>query len=170
MEKGVQAVVDQNHVFLEGIIEEYGRDPAALIAMLQVIQEQYRYLPEDHLLYLAEAIGVTAARVYGVATFYDYFSLVPKGKYLIKVCDGTACHVRNSREIIETVRRDLSLSPHEESTSDLLFTLETVSCLGACGLAPVMLINDKVHRKVTPAGVREIIDEIRLREDGCVAD
>ncbi|MBS3943232.1 MAG: NAD(P)H-dependent oxidoreductase subunit E [Dethiobacter sp.] len=152
------------------IIHKHGPVPAHLISILQDIQEEYRYLPEEILAYVATAMDISPAKVFGVATFYDYFSLVPKGKYLIKVCDGTACHVRKSQEIIEAIRRALSLSPHEESTQDLMFTLETVSCLGACGLAPVMLVNDRVHPKVTPAKVREIVNEIRLKEGGLIEE
>jgi len=152
------------------IIQKHGPEPAHLITILQDIQEEYRYLPEEILAYVATAMDISPAKVFGVATFYDYFSLEPKGKYLIKVCDGTACHVRKSQEIIEAIRRDLSLPPHEESTRDLLFTLETVSCLGACGLAPVMLINERVYPKVTPAKVREILEEIRTKEGGAIEE
>lgn len=146
------------------IIEKHGPNPAHLISILQDIQAEYRYLPAEILTYVATAMDISPAKVFGVATFYENFSLIPKGKYIIKVCDGTACHVQKSQEIIETLRQVLSLAPGEETTADLLFSLETVSCLGACGLAPVMVINEKVYPQVNPAKVRELIKEIRAKE------
>jgi NADH-quinone oxidoreductase subunit E len=100
-----------------------------------------------------------------VATFYENFSLEPKGKYVIKICDGTACHVKKSIPILNALRNELDLSEQKKTTDDLLFTVETVSCLGACGLAPVITINDKVYPKVTPEGVIELLDSIRKEEE-----
>lgn len=99
--------------------------------------------------------------LYGVATFYENFSLTPKGKYIIKCCDGTACHVRKSVPIIEAIRNELGLSEDKDTTDDLLFTVETVSCIGACGLAPVITVNDKVHPSMTPEKAVELISELK---------
>ena len=106
---------------------------------------------------MAERLGVSEARVYSVATFYENFSLEPKGKFVIKVCDGTACHVRKSIPILERLRSDLGLSEGKATTDDLGFTVETVSCLGACGLAPVLTVNDKVYPAMTPDKASELL-------------
>ena len=104
---------------------------------------------------------MSTAKIYGVATFYENFSLEPKGKYVIKICDGTACHVRKSIPILNALRETLSLSEEKVTTDDLLFTVETVSCLGACGLAPVMTINDKVYGSMTPEKAKALLSELR---------
>jgi len=149
---------------VEEIIERHERSPAALVAMLQDIQQEYRYLPEDLLLYLAKTIGVGQAKVYGVATFYENFSLEPKGKYVIKICDGTACHVKRSAVILDALRNELGISEEKRTTDDMLFTLETVACIGAFGLAPVITINEKVFPKVTPESTINMIRRIREEE------
>jgi NADH-quinone oxidoreductase subunit E len=143
------------------IIEQYGRKPAALIPIIQDIQSAYRYLPPELLSFVAKEIGVHEAKAYSVATFYENFSFEPKGKYVIKVCDGTACHVRKSTPILERLRKDLSLTKEKVTTDDMVFTLETVSCLGACGLAPVLTVNDKVYPAMTPDSATELIEELR---------
>ena len=128
------------------------------------MQEHYHYLPKEIFEHLAQRLDVPCARIYSVATFYENFSLEPKGKYVIKVCDGTACHVRKSTPILERLRKELGLSQTKATTDDLLFTVETVSCLGACGLAPVITVNDKVHPQMTPDQAAELIQT--LREEG----
>lgn len=143
------------------IIEHYGPKPASLIPIMQDIQAEYRYLPGELLTYVASKIGVTEAKAYSVATFYENFSFEPKGKYVIKVCDGTACHVRKSIPILERLYSELGLSSEKATTDDMLFTLETVSCLGACGLAPVLTVNDKVYPAMTPDAAAELIRELR---------
>jgi NADH-quinone oxidoreductase subunit E len=104
------------------------------------------------------------AEVFGVATFYAHFSIEAKGKYVIKVCDGTACHVKGSSKLLDTVMSKLKLTEEKRTTDDMLFTMEAVSCLGACGLAPVMVINDKVYGQVTAQKCEEILDEIIANE------
>ena len=148
----------------DAIIEQYGRKPASLIPIMQDIQAEYRYLPGELLKYVADEIGVTRSRAYSVATFYENFSFDPKGKYVIKVCDGTACHVRKSVPVREALEKHLGLGKGKQTTDDMLFTIEIVSCLGACGLAPVMTINDKVHPKMNPDKAVEIIDELKEGE------
>lgn len=146
---------------VDGILNKYDNNKSHLIAVLQEIQNEYKYLPEDVLKYVAEKLEVNLSKIFSVATFYENFSLVPKGKYIIKVCDGTACHVRKSIPILNAMRKELSLSESKHTTDDMLFTVETVSCLGACGLAPVITINDKVHAKMTPDSAIEIIKTLR---------
>ena len=143
------------------IIAFYGKKPASLIPIMQDIQGVYRYLPEELLTYVAEQIGVTEAKAFSVATFYENFSFDAKGKYVIKVCDGTACHVRKSMPVKEAMMKELGLSHKKHTTDDMLFTVETVSCLGACGLAPTLTVNDEVHPKMTPEKAVELLNELR---------
>ena len=117
------------------------------------------------LIYVATSLGLPPARVYGVATFYAHFALEPKGKFVVRLCDGTACHVKKSIPILEALRKRLSLTDKKTTTPDMLFTVETVSCLGACGLAPVMVINDDVHGQVTPEKAVALIEEIMANEE-----
>jgi NADH:ubiquinone oxidoreductase 24 kD subunit len=147
------------------IIEENNRDKSKLIPILQAVQDEYRYLPEEILAFIASSLNISPARVYGVATFFAHFTLKPKGKHIIKVCDGTACHVKKSTTLIDAIKNKLGLKSGENTTKDMLFTVETVSCLGACGLAPVMLIDEDVHGQVTPDKVVKLIDEIIKREE-----
>ena len=146
------------------IIEHYGRKAASLIPIMQDIQAEYRYLPGELLTYVAEQIGVKEAKAYSVATFYENFSFEPKGKYVIKVCDGTACHVRKSTTISERIYSELGLSKDKVTTEDMLFTVETVSCLGACGLAPVLTVNDKVYPSMTPDDAAQLLQKLREEE------
>ncbi|MBO5459701.1 MAG: NAD(P)H-dependent oxidoreductase subunit E [Lachnospira sp.] len=155
-------MVDQSYYDkADEIIGEHGAVPSALIPIIQDIQNEYRYLPPELLVYVAGKIGVTEAKAYSVATFYENFSFEPKGKYVIKVCDGTACHVRKSTAILERLYTELGVSKEKPTTDDMLFTLETVSCLGACGLAPVLTVNDKVYPAMTPDAASELIRELR---------
>lgn len=145
----------------DAIINEHGREQRALIPIMQDIQSEYRYLPPELLTYVAKQIGITEAKAYSVATFYENFSFEQKGKYVIKVCDGTACHVRKGTLILERIYKDLGLSKDKHTTDDMMFTVETVSCLGACGLAPVLTVNDVVHASMTPEKVSDLLVELR---------
>lgn len=142
-------------------IQQHGNQKSALIPVIQDIQRQYRYLPPELLSYVAKKLGISEAKAFGVATFYENFSFEPKGKYIIKICDGTACHVRKSIPILNRLRQELGLSEKKHTTDDMLFTVETVSCLGACGLAPVLTVNDKVYPTMTPDKAAALIDELR---------
>lgn len=146
------------------ILDRHDHDPAKLIPILQEVQDEYRYLPEEVLTFVATSLDLPPARVYGVATFYAHFTLEPKGKYVVRVCDGTACHVRGSHAILEALRERLDLDATRQTTPDMLFTVETVSCLGACGLSPAMVINGQVHGQVTPEEAVSLIDSIFLAE------
>lgn len=151
---------------IDEIIQSYGAKKSNLIAILQKVQETFRYLPEDVMTYIGTKIeGLSPATVYGVATFYAQFSLEPKGKYEIRVCDGTACHVRGSMPVLNAVKAKLKFPEGKMTTEDGLFSLETVSCLGACGLAPVMVINEKVYPQMTSDAVKIAIDTI-IQENG----
>ena len=145
----------------DGIIERYGKKASSLIPVMQETQAEYRYPPGERLTYVARQIGVTEAKAYSVATFYENFSFEPKGKYIIKVCDGTACHVKKSIPVLEALYEELGLSKKKKTTDDMLFTVETVSCLGACGLAPTMTINDEVYPKMTPEKAVAVVRELR---------
>jgi len=149
---------------LRGILDHYGRHPARLVPILQALQEQYRYLPEEVLSYVATSLRIPAASVFGVATFYAHFALAPKGKYVLRLCDGTACHVKHSLPILEALRAHLGLSEAKNTTPDMLFTLETVACLGACGLAPVLVINEDIHGQITPERAVALVEAIRAKE------
>jgi NADH-quinone oxidoreductase subunit E len=146
---------------VDEILNKYDSNKSYLIAILQEIQNEYNYLPEQELVYVAEKLEINLSKIFSVATFYENFSLTPKGKYIIKVCDGTACHVRKSIPILNAMRKELLLTEEKHTTDDMLFTIETVSCLGACGLAPVITINDKVYPKMTPESSIEIIKTLR---------
>ena len=143
------------------IIGIYGPKPASPIPIMQDIQAEYRYLPAELLTYVAGKIGVTKAKAYSVATFYENFSFEAKGKYVIKVCDGTACHVKKSMPVLEALYKKLGLSPKKHTTDDMMFTVETVSCLGACGLAPTMMVNEQVYPSMTPEKALAVIKELR---------
>ena len=149
---------------VEAIIDAYGCERRNVIAIMQDIQAEYKYLSPEALELIAKKLNIGVAKVYSVATFYENFSLEAKGKYIIKVCDGTACHVRKSEPIYNAIREYLALEGKQKTSADGLFTLETVACLGACGLAPVVTINDQVHSKMTPERMIELLEELK-KED-----
>ncbi len=150
-----------DYSLVDSVLSEHQYEQSSIIAILQALQEHYHYLPKEVVPRIAEKLGVSEARIYSVATFYENFSFEPKGKYIIKVCDGTACHVRKSIPILERLREELSLSADKVTTDDLMFTVETVSCLGACGLAPALTVNEKVHPAMTPGKASELIKELK---------
>ena len=151
---------------LDAIIESYGCKKSNLIAISQKVQEIYRYLPEEALIYIGTKIeGLSPATVFGVATFYAQFSLEPKGKYEIKVCDGTACHVRGSMPVLNAIRAKLNMPEGQLTSDNGLFSLETVSCLGACGLAPVVVINEKVYPQMTSDAITIVLDTLLKEEN-----
>jgi len=146
------------------ILDRHDRNPARLVPILQAVQEEYRYLPQEVLTYVATALGVSPARVYGVATFYAHFTIQPKGKHLVRLCDGTACHVKDSVPILRALQKRLGLDDRRKTTEDMLFTVETVACLGACGLAPVVVIDDQVHGQQTPESAVKLVEAIITME------
>lgn len=150
-----------SYQLIDDILQEHGCESSSIIAILQDVQEHYRYLPREVFPYLSKRLSLSQANIYSVATFYENFSLEPKGKYVIRVCDGTACHVRKSVPLLERIRKELGLSAKSATTPDLLFTVETVSCLGACGLAPVLTVNDKIYPAMTPDKAAELIKALK---------
>lgn len=146
---------------VDAIIQSFGSKKSNLIAILQKVQESFKYLPEDVITYIGTKIeGLSPATVYGVATFYAQFSLEPKGKYEVKACDGTACHVRGSMPVLNAIKARLNLKDGQFTTDDGMFSVETVSCLGACGLAPVVVINEKVYPQMTSDAIKIVLDTI----------
>ena len=138
------------------IIQAYPEEKRYILAMMQDLQKQCNYLPREALEQIARHVDAPFAKVYAMATFYKAFSLVPKGKYAIKVCDGTACHIKSSAVLIDQIYNTLGIKPGETG-EDGLFSLETVNCIGACAIAPVVVINGKVHSKVSSSGIVDII-------------
>lgn len=146
------------------IIDEIGYEESKLIPILQAVQDEYRYLPEEVMTCVATTLNISPAKVFGVASFYSHFTLVPKGKYVIKLCDGTACHVKKSTDILGAIREHLKLPKGQNTTSDMLFTVELVSCLGTCGLAPAVMINEDVHGLLTKESIVKILKDIQVKE------
>jgi NADH-quinone oxidoreductase subunit E len=146
------------------ILDKHGRKPSRLVPILQAVQEEYRYLPKEVLTYVATALDVSPARVFGVATFYSHFAIEPKGRHIVRLCDGTACHVKDSIPILEAIRKRLGLEGKRTTTADMLFTVETVACLGACGLAPVVVVDDQVHGQMTPESGVKLIEAVIAKE------
>ena len=151
--------VDQK--FIDSVLEKYDNDKARIIAIMQDVQEQYRYLPQEALEYIAKKVGMSESKLYGVATFYGNFSLDAKGKYVLKVCRGTACHGRKSSTVLQALYDATGTDEHKPTSDDGLFTLEIVSCLGACGLSPVVMVNETVHPAMTPEKARALVAELR---------
>ncbi len=145
---------------LNETLEHYGQIPGSLITILQKAQGIYGYLPADVLNYIAEKTNIPAAKVFGVATFYTQFRFKPVGKYLIMLCQGTACHVNGSLMIEKTIFDTLGIKDGE-TTEDGLFTLKNVACLGCCSLSPVMMINDETYGSLTPQKVRDILARLK---------
>ena len=140
---------------VDEIVAKYNADTSMLIAMLQDIQRECQYLPRDVLLRLQGQLGVPLPRIYAVATFYKTFSLQPRGKHLVQVCLGTACHVRGGKTILKLVKQHLGID-EGQTTSDLEYTLETVACIGVCALAPNMVVSDRVHGHMNPKRVEQL--------------
>jgi NADH-quinone oxidoreductase E subunit len=149
--------------FIRYLDEKYSKGyyHAALMSILHKAQEIYGYISEEAIDAVSTHLGIPTARIWGIVTFYHYFTLKPRGKYVISVCLGTACYVKGSKRIINKIKEVLGISLNE-TTADGLFTIEAKYCLGCCGLAPVMMINDKVYEKLTTKKVVEIIEDIRV--------
>jgi NADH-quinone oxidoreductase subunit E len=143
---------------VEAVLATYDRGRESLIPILQDIQDKLGYLPEDALERIAEFLNLSPNDVFGVATFYAQFRFQPVGKHMIKVCRGTACHVRGSATIMDAVSKKLGIAPRE-TTHDLEFTLEQVACFGSCALAPVVVMDDKVHARMSPRKAEKIIGD-----------
>lgn len=149
-----------NESKIQEIIEKYGNDTNAIVAILQDIQEEFSYLPKDVLVRLSKELDIPLSRILSVATFYRAFSLTPKGKYPINVCLGTACHVRGGARVMEKMERELRIK-RGQTTDDLNFSLDEVRCLGCCGLAPVMMVGKEVHGKLSESKVVPILKQYK---------
>ena len=148
---------------LQELIASHKGQPGALMPVLQGAQNIFGYVPEDVQKIIADGLGCTLSEVYGVATFYAQFSLQPKGKYLMSVCLGTACYVKGSQKILDKLSEVLEI-PVGKTTKDGSFTLEATRCLGACGLAPVMMVNGEVYGRLTPDDVPGIVEKYKAME------
>ena len=135
-------------------------EPGDLIPILQQVQKEYGYLPQDVLLEISEQTKIPASRIYGVATFYEQFYLEPRGRHIIRCCRGTACHVRGGRDVIRSITRSIGIE-EGQTTDDMEFTFETVACLGACALSPVMVIDGIYYGKMTARKVKSILGRYR---------
>jgi len=141
---------------VQQVVDKYGGLEAGLIAMLQDIQKDKGYLPEDDLSMIASRVRVPLSRLYSLATFYKAFSLVPRGRHCVNVCLGTACHVRGGARLLDKLERDLDIKPGE-TTGDKRFTLEAVRCVGCCGLAPVVVIDENFHGKLNQKSLEKVL-------------
>ena len=147
--------------FIDKSIKKHGN---FLIPILQDIQENYRYLPEECLTQIAEKLQIPLIDVYGVATFYQSFSLVPKGEHIIIVCLGTACYIRGGKKIVDILINELDIEPGE-TTEDKKFSLETVNCLGCCAIGPMVLIDDEYYGEMTPQKIIKLIKTLKREKD-----
>ncbi|EOS53288.1 MULTISPECIES: NADH-quinone oxidoreductase subunit NuoE [Paenibacillus] len=145
---------------VEEIINQFRQLPGALIPVLHEIQDMYGYLPEEALQIVSRELGMSMAEIYGVATFYSFFSLEPKGEHIIRVCMGTACYIKGAQGVLDRLSQELNV-PVQGTTADGKFTLEATRCLGACGLAPVMTIGEKVHGRLAPNEIPKILKQMR---------
>jgi len=157
--KLVEQFTEEKMALMDAVIEEYRAIPGALLIILEKVQDIARYLPVELQRYLAWHLGIPASRVYGVATFYSYFSLVPRGRKVVKVCSGTACYVKRAEEIKERLKQKLGVAEGEVS-ADGEFSIEEVRCLGACGLAPVVVVGEETFGLIDPENVEEILEKV----------
>lgn len=144
----------------ESILEKYRKEKGNVISLLQDTQEMFGYIPEDVVFWLSDKLNIPASSFYGVATFYAQFYLKPRGENIITACCGTACHVKGSEAVINKIRTDLELPRGEDTSRDKKFTIEEVACVGACSIAPVLIINKKVHGKVAPDAASKLIKDL----------
>jgi len=154
---------DLDITYISQILTGYKSMKGALIPVLQKVQNHYTYIPEPAVDIIAEALNISPSEIYGVLTFYTQFYTQPEGKYTIKLCRGTACHVKGSKSILEAIERKLGIRVGE-TTEDELFTLRIVACLGACAVAPVMMINGDYYGELTLEKIERIFDEIQAKE------
>jgi len=156
-----EAVLDLRR--LDGVFDRLGEQSGALIPVLQAAQEEYGYLAKEVLSAIAERLHVPLSQVYGVATFYSQFHLTPRGRHVIRCCDGTACHVRGTPKIVQALENRFGIGAGE-TTSDMQFTLEVVYCLGSCALAPVAVVDGAVMGKVTPESILRVVDSLAEKD------
>jgi NADH:ubiquinone oxidoreductase subunit E len=151
---------------LEGIMSRYQKNEGNLISILQDVESEFGYLREDAIYWISERLDVPPAKFYGVATFYAQFHLKPRGKDVITACCGTACHVKGSERLINSLLNELSIPKGEDTSEDLRFTVEKVNCVGACSIAPVIIFNKTVHGKMTPDKLKKEIKTLKAGGNG----
>jgi NADH:ubiquinone oxidoreductase subunit E len=150
---------------IDGILDDYKGVNGALIPVLQIAQKMFGYLPKSVLKRIGVVLNKPYSEVAGVVSFYSFFSTVPRGKYLVRVCLGTACYVRGGKEVLDALKRELKIDVGQ-TTHDKLFSLDVGRCFGACGLAPVIMVNDDVHQRVKKLKVGELLDVYRKKNEG----
>ena len=150
---------------LDSILSEHEPTPRSLIGILEDVQEEFRFLPEEALVLISSRIGVPASRIFSVATFYNAFSLIPKGRHVVSVCLGTACHVRGAGDILAHLRKQMNVDS-SGTTPDLQFTIEDVRCLGCCSIAPVLKVDDEVYGHTSSDKARDILEGYKKQETG----
>ena len=153
-----------DYKFIDQVLADHACDASQIIAIMQDVQGKYRYLPKDALRYIADKVGISESKIYGVATFYENFSLDVKGKYVLKVCRGTACHVRKSGNVLQAIYDATGLSESKPTSDDGLFTIDALRCIGACGIAPAVTINGTVYPKMSVDQVPKIVEDYKSRE------
>jgi NADH:ubiquinone oxidoreductase subunit E len=151
---------DENLIKVKEIIHAHKEVQGALIPVLHEVQHLYGYLPEDVLKVVSEELEIPMSEIYGVATFYSIFSLKPKGKYIVRVCMGTACYVKGAQLLLDKLSEELEVAVGA-TTEDLKYTLEATRCIGACGLAPAIMVNDKVYGRLVPNDIKKILEEYK---------
>ncbi len=149
---------------LEKILIDYKKNEGNIITILQDIEKYFGYIPEEAVMWFSKKLDIPASRFFGTATFYSQFHLKPRGKNIITVCRGTACHVKGSERLIDRLFMELDIPPDEETTPDLKFTIERVNCIGACGIAPVTVLNKEVHGKMTLDKLIKEVKKIKSNE------
>ncbi len=149
---------------LEKIYEDHRENEGNVISLLQDIQSEFGYIPEDVVIWFSRRLDIPASRFFGIATFYAQFHLQPRGKNIITTCCGTACHVKGSERLLNGLVKELNLTENENTTPDREFTLEKVNCVGACSIAPVVIVNNKVHGKVTADSLMKEIKKLKEKE------
>jgi NADH:ubiquinone oxidoreductase subunit E len=151
---------------LNKILTQYNSDEGNTISLLQDIQEEFGYIPEETVDWFSQKLDLPESHLFGVATFYSQFHLQPRGKNIVSICCGTACHVKGGTKIAERIKLDLGLTNEQDTTKDGIFTLEEVRCVGACSIAPVVLVNDRVHQNMTVMRTARLIKNMKKEESG----
>ncbi len=151
---------------LKGICDLHAKDKGSVITILQELQEHFGYVPEEAVNFIADRLEIPKSHFYGVATFYSQFHFKPRGKNIITACCGTACHVKGSERLINILGRELGIPEGQETSEDMNFTLERVNCVGACSIAPVIVINKEVHGKMSTEGITKAVRKLKGGTDG----
>lgn len=160
-EKATEHLSEQDLQRLAALLDNYRNVKGSVIPVLQQAQDIFGYLPKKVLIKIAEELGIPISRIYGVVTFYAQFHQEPRGENIVRSCQGTACHVRGAKAVLAEIQKQLGLDDDHVTTEDLKFTLEKVACIGACGLAPVMMVNDNTHGRLTPEAIPAILARYR---------